>query len=117
LLFALSSLGLPGLSNFVGEMLILIGTFKARPLVAILGFTGLVFTVIYILRMVREALFGEARKEQAVWDLTAREVLVLGALALAIFFIGLHPGPVLKPFEQPALAMLQQNPPVTLLGM
>jgi NADH-quinone oxidoreductase subunit M len=106
LLFALSSLGLPGLNNFVGEMLILIGAFKARPLVAILGFAGLVCTVIYILRMVQDALFGEARKEQEVWDLTPREVLILGALALAIFFIGLHPGPVLKLFEAPALALL-----------
>lgn len=99
LLFALSSLGLPGLNNFVGEILILIGTFKARPVIAILGFIGLVFGVIYILRMVQDALFGEARKEQVLWDITPREALILGVLALAVLFIGLHPGPVLKIFE------------------
>ena len=43
LLFALSSLGLPGLNNFVGEMLVLVGVFKAKPVIAILGFAGIVF--------------------------------------------------------------------------
>jgi len=116
LLFALSSLGLPGLNNFVGEMLILLGTFKARPVVGILGFAGLVFTVIYILRMVQDALFGEARKEQAVWDLTPREVVILGALAAAILFIGLHPGPVLKVLEPAVQGLLPQGTQVALLG-
>jgi NADH-quinone oxidoreductase subunit M len=116
LLFALSSLGLPGLNNFVGEMLILLGTFKARPLVAILGFAGLVFTVIYILRMVQEALFGEARKEQEVWDLTPREMVILGALAAAILFIGLHPGPVLKVLEPAVQGLVSQDAQVALIG-
>jgi NADH-quinone oxidoreductase subunit M len=109
LFFAMSSLGLPGLNNFVGELLILIGTFPARPVVAILGFAGLVVTLVYILRMVQEALFGKARKDHTLWDVTIREALVLGVLALAVLALGLHPGPVLKLFEPPVQNLLQQT--------
>jgi NADH-quinone oxidoreductase subunit M len=106
LFFALSSLGLPGLNNFVGEILILIGTFKARPVIAILGFSGIVFGVIYILRMVQDALFGEARKEHVLWDVNSREVVILASLALAVLFVGLHPGPILEILEHPVQAMV-----------
>ena len=64
LLFAMASLGLPGLNNFVGEILILLGAFRTWPWVAGLGFAGLVFTVIYILWLVQGTLFGEIRNEQ-----------------------------------------------------
>ena len=116
LLFALSSLGLPGLNNFVGEVLILIGTFQAQPMIAIVGFCGIVFGVIYILRLVQDSLFGEPRSEHELWDLDGREVLMLAALALAVLFIGLHPTPVLNLLEQPVRAMLQQTQQVALIG-
>jgi len=109
LLFALSSLGLPGLNNFVGEMLILVGVFKARPVIAILGFMGIVFGVIYILRMVQDALFGEPRAEHFLWDVNFREVAILGVLALAVLFIGLHPGPLLHLLEPSVQTMVQQH--------
>ncbi|MCL4502283.1 MAG: NADH-quinone oxidoreductase subunit M [Deltaproteobacteria bacterium] len=117
LLFALSSLGLPGLNNFVGEMLILVGIFKARPEIAILGFIGVVFGVIYILRMVHDALWGEPRAEHVLWDVNFREVVILGVLALAVLFIGLHPGPVLKVLDQPIQMMIQQTTKVAWLPM
>ncbi len=117
LLFALSSLGLPGLNNFVGEVLILIGTFQAKPVIAILGFCGIVFGVIYILRMVQDSLFGEPRSEHDLWDLDGREILMLAALALAVLFIGLHPTPVLHLLEHPVATMLQQTQQVALQGM
>jgi NADH-quinone oxidoreductase subunit M len=110
LFFALSSLGLPGLNNFVGEILILVGTFKQRPLIAILGFVGIVLGVVYILRMVHDALFGEPIPGQELWDLKSREVLILVPLALAVLFIGLHPGPVLDLLQGPVQTMLQQTP-------
>lgn len=106
LFFALSSLGLPGLNNFVGEILILIGAFKDRPVIAILGFSGIVFGVIYILRMVQDTLFGEVRKEHVLWDVNHREVVILVSLALAVLFIGLHPGPILEILEHPVQAMV-----------
>ena len=57
LFFAMASMGLPGLNNFVGEILILVGIFTARPVIGILSFAGLVLTVVYILRMVQDTHF------------------------------------------------------------
>ena len=109
LFFALSSLGLPGLNNFVGETLILVGAFKARPLIGILGFMGVVFGVIYLLRMVQDALFGEPRAEHVLWDVNYREVVILGFLALAVLFVGLHPGPLLHLLEPSVQTMVKQH--------
>ncbi len=115
LLFALSSLGLPGLNNFVGEMLILVGIFKADPTIAILGFVGIVFGVIYILRMLHDSLWGEPRAEHELWDVNGREIVILAVFALAVLFIGLHPGPLLQVLEQPVQAMLQH--PTQVVGL
>jgi NADH-quinone oxidoreductase subunit M len=105
LFFAMASLGLPGLNNFVGEFLILVGTIKTWPLVTWFGFAGLVFTVIYVLSLVQKTVFEETRnqqiKEQALADITFREALILAPLAVAVLMIGLHPQPVLNLFEGP----------------
>jgi NADH-quinone oxidoreductase subunit M len=110
LLFAMASLGLPGLNNFVGEILILIGTFRGNPLVAGIGFAGLVFTVIYILWLVQETLFGETRneqiKEQIFNDINLREAVILVPLAAAVLLIGLFPAPVLNLFQGPVEGLI-----------
>jgi NADH-quinone oxidoreductase subunit M len=110
LLFAMSSLGLPGLNNFVGEILILIGTFKGKPLVAGIAFAGLVLTVVYILWMVQRTLFGETRDEQikalVLNDITVREVVVLAPLAAAVLIIGFFPAPVLNLFQEPVQGLI-----------
>ncbi len=106
LFFALASMGLPGLNNFVGEILLLVGIFEARPLIGILSFGGLIFTVIYILRMVKDTLFGEPKTTHAWVDVNAREVVILVIMALPILFIGLHPGPALRLLEQPVQHLL-----------
>ena len=105
LFFGMASLGLPGLNNFVGEFLVLIGTIKAWPLVTWFGFAGLVLTVIYILTVVQKTVFEETRNEQfrerSFADITVREVLILAPLAAAVLLIGLHPQPVLNLFSGP----------------
>lgn len=110
LFFAMASLGLPGLNNFVGELLILLGAYQAHPAAALAGFVGLLWGVIYILHMVQETLFGPRRKEANPPDLNGREILVLGIFAALILFIGLHPGPVLDLIEPTVNAMLNQGP-------
>ncbi|MCB2187926.1 MAG: NADH-quinone oxidoreductase subunit M [Deltaproteobacteria bacterium] len=105
LFFAMASLGLPGLNNFPGELLVLVGTFQNHPAAAVLGFTGLLWGVVYVLRMIQATIFGPAKPEAAVWDLSGREVLILGSLALAVLFMGLAPGVVLD-LVQPPLAAL-----------
>ncbi|MCX5892839.1 MAG: NADH-quinone oxidoreductase subunit M, partial [Deltaproteobacteria bacterium] len=87
----------------------------ANWLVAVLGFVGIVFGVIYILRMVQDSLFGEPRSEHVLWDVNGRGVVILGVLALAVLFIGLHPGPVLQVLEQPVRMMLHQTTQVASL--
>jgi len=108
--FALSSMGLPGLNNFVGEILILIGAFQAQPLIAIVAFIGLILGVIYILRMVQDSLFGEVSSEHHLWDIKPREMVILVIMALPVLYIGLHPGPILKLFESSIIHMVQQAP-------
>jgi NADH-quinone oxidoreductase subunit M len=110
LFFAMASLGLPGLNNFVGEILIIIGTFQVHPVIGILSFAGLVFGVIYILRMVQDTIFGTPVKEHhhVLFDLDFREGFTLVLLALPILFIGLHPGPVLRLLDHPVQHLLTQ---------
>jgi len=110
LLFSMASLGLPGLNNFVGEILILIGAFGKWPWVSGIGFAGLVLTVIYILWFVQSTLFGETRnpqiKERHLEDITAREAAILMPLAAAVLFIGLYPGPLLTLFREPIQGLM-----------
>jgi NADH-quinone oxidoreductase subunit M len=114
LFFALASMGLPGLNNFVGEILILIGTFQSWPLVGALSFAGLIPGVIYILRMVQDSLFGPiVRPEQGLWDAKPREIAILILLALPVLFIGLHPDPILNLFKPSIDSMMQQ---ITLIA-
>jgi NADH-quinone oxidoreductase subunit M len=104
----MASMGLPGLNNFVGEILIIIGTFQARPVIGILSFAGLVLAVVYILRMVQDAVFGQPRQHHEIADIDFREGIILAILALPILFIGLHPGPVLRLLDQPVQHLLAQ---------
>ncbi len=105
LFFGMASLGLPGLNNFVGEFLVLVGTIKKTPLVSWLGFAGLVFTVVYVLRVVQGTVFEETRGErmtgQVLADITLREALILLPLAIAVLWIGFHPQPILDLLEGP----------------
>lgn len=101
LLFAMSTLGLPGLNNFVGEILILLGTFESSPVVAVMGFIGIPLVLIYVLKLVQDTLWGESRTKWDLPDISGREAAVLVPLALAVLFIGLYPEPVLKLIENP----------------
>ncbi len=101
LLFAMSTVGLPGLNNFVGEILVLIGTFKASPVVGIIGFCGIVFVLVYALRLVQDTLFGEPRAQHDLWDITGREASILVPLALISLVIGFYPSPFLDLIQGP----------------
>ncbi|MFT5290236.1 MAG: NADH-quinone oxidoreductase subunit M [Planctomycetota bacterium] len=89
----LSSVGLPGLNGFVGEFLILMGSFEASKLWGTVGVTGIVFGAIYLLTMTRRVLFGpvihEANRKLA--DLTPREILTMTPLCVLVVWIGVQP--------------------------
>ncbi len=101
MLFAMASAGLPGLNNFVGEFLILAGSYRVAQIATILAFLGLILSLIYTVRLVQELLFQEERQSLTFNDLTAREICLLTILALGVIFIGLHPGPLLDMLAMP----------------
>ncbi|HEV2248506.1 MAG TPA: NADH-quinone oxidoreductase subunit M [Terriglobia bacterium] len=96
MIFALASLGLPGLGNFVGEFLILLGSFQANPGLTAAATVGLVGAVIYALWMTQLILHGTINRELTLPDLKVRELGVLALLVLALLWIGLYPQPVLN---------------------
>ncbi len=107
LLFALASLGLPGTANFVGEILVLLGTFSAQPLWALLALPGLLLAAAYLLRLIQGTLWGPPPAARtALADLTVREWLILAPLALLTIFIGVHPAPLLEPLNGAIQAIL-----------
>ena len=97
MIFLLASVGLPGTSGFVGEFLILIGTFKVSSWVALLGTTGVILGAAYMLYLYRRVIFGELTKEnlKKITDVTPREIAVFAPLILIVFYMGLYPIPFL----------------------
>ena len=91
----LASAALPGLSGFVGEAMLLFGLTKAHLVAGLCGIAGMAVTLVYLLRLARDVLFGPARNEAAFPDLDDRETVLLGLLALAMLWLGLFPDPVL----------------------
>jgi NADH-quinone oxidoreductase subunit M len=93
--FAMASLGLPGLGNFVAEFLILAGAYPAFPTATIAATIGLVLATAYSLRLVQRTFHGINHSEWRLPDLTPREILVLGAMAVALLVLGVYPQPFL----------------------
>lgn len=90
----LASVGLPGLSGFVGEFLVLIGGFSLEtPLYSIAGTTGIIIAAWYMLRLLRKILFGPVNREEnrTLNDLSARECLILTPICAVILVIGFFP--------------------------
>ena len=94
---ALSSIGLPGTNGFVGEFLILIGTFRRYPLVAVLATTGVVFAAAYMLPMVQRVVLNPLSREEnrELRDLDRRERWIMAPLLALILLIGVYPQPFL----------------------
>jgi NADH-quinone oxidoreductase subunit M len=101
MIFAMASLGLPGLGNFVGEFLVMVGAYRAAAVPAIIAAIGVVFATIYSLWMVQRVFHGHLRGGLApLVDLTRRELLVLVALVVVIVWLGIYPQPVLEAARQ-----------------
>ncbi|MBD3169626.1 MAG: NADH-quinone oxidoreductase subunit M [candidate division Zixibacteria bacterium] len=101
MIITLSSIGLPGTNGFVGEFLILLGTFKTNATYAVLAATGVILAAIYMLWMFQRVMFGEVTKEEnkKLTDLNLREKLILLPLILLVFYIGFYPKPLLVRME------------------
>ena len=113
LIVSLSSIGLPGLNGFVGEFLILLGTFKTNKLYAVLGATGVIFAACYMLWMFQRVMFGEVTndKNRDLKDLSWREIAIFAPLILFIVWIGVYPSTFLdktKATTENFLAMMEK---------
>lgn len=94
MVFALASLGLPGMGNFIAEFLILAGTFAVSPWIASAAAIGLVLSAAYSLRIIQRVFHGD-ETAGPVGDFNARETGVMAVLAVMIFALGLYPRPVM----------------------
>jgi NADH-quinone oxidoreductase subunit M len=107
LIATLASVGLPGLNGFVGEFMILVGSFDSPALgsqvFSILGAVGVIFAAVYMLWMIRRVFFGtyeEGSRLSQLNDLDSREVAVLLPLVVLMFYIGFHATPFLNQITQ-----------------
>jgi len=110
LVVTLSSIGLPGLNGFVGEFLILLGSFQASPFWTAGAASGVVLGAIYMLWMFRRVVFGPLSRpeNQNLKDIGAREIAILIPILILIFFMGIYPRPFLARM-QPAVERIIQR--------
>jgi NADH-quinone oxidoreductase subunit M len=95
LFFTVASLGLPGLGNFVGEFLVLVGSYRVNVPMTVLASFGLVAAAVYSLALIQQTFHGQERERWVVQDLTLHGVALLGAMIMVQVWFGLYPQPVL----------------------
>jgi NADH-quinone oxidoreductase subunit M len=107
-LVSLSSIGLPGLNGFVGEFLVLLGSFKVYPGFTILATTGVIFAAAYLLWALQRMIFNPLdKKENAhIPDLNWRELSLMAPLVAVIIWLGVYPAPVLRRMETASQALV-----------
>ncbi|MEY3746756.1 MAG: hypothetical protein RL194_215, partial [Pseudomonadota bacterium] len=95
-LFAMANAGLPGTSGFVGEFLVILGALQVNFWYAFLAALTLIFGAAYTLWMVKRVFFGEVGNQNiaVLKDLSKREFLVLGVLAVMVIGFGVYPAPI-----------------------
>ena len=110
LIVCLSSLGLPGLNGFVGEFLVLLGTFQVDRLAAVLATSGIIFAAVYLLWMYQRVCFGPVVSEanRRLGDLTPREGGGLLPVLVFIFWIGVYPTTFTAMTEPSVQALITQ---------
>jgi NADH-quinone oxidoreductase subunit M len=108
LAFVMASAGLPGLGDFVGEFLVLLGTYRASPLLTALAALGIVASALYGLRLLRNTFYGNNQHEWQLHDLHAREWFIVAPMLGCLLWIGLYPQPLLNTFR-PVLNAIEQG--------
>jgi NADH-quinone oxidoreductase subunit M len=104
----MASLGLPGLGDFVGEFLVLLGAYKANISLTAVATLGLLAATFYGLKFVQGTFHGPNLHHWRLVDIRLREWTILGPMILCLLWIGLYPQPVLNTLR-PSLTTVQQN--------
>ncbi|HWE42138.1 MAG TPA: NADH-quinone oxidoreductase subunit M [Gemmatimonadaceae bacterium] len=107
---SLSSIGLPGTNGFVGEFLVLLGSFQTTPYLAMLATLGVIFAAAYLLWAIQRILFNPLDKpeNEHIPDLNARELATMIPLIAVIIWLGVYPAPVLRRMEASAEQLVSQ---------
>jgi NADH-quinone oxidoreductase subunit M len=97
-IFVLGSLGLPGTSGFLGEFLVLVGTFQKNYIVALLASIGVILGATYMLLLTKKVIFGETKNKNLlkIKDLNKSETFILITLAATIIYFGFYPQPLIE---------------------
>jgi NADH-quinone oxidoreductase subunit M len=108
LIIVLSSMALPGTNGFIGELLILLGTFRRVPAYAAVAAGGVILSAIYLLWMYQRVMHGPVRVKTpaAMVEISRRELVTLAPLIILIFAIGLYPNFLLSRSEASVRALL-----------
>jgi NADH-quinone oxidoreductase subunit M len=108
LFFALASLGLPGLGDFVGEFLVLLATYQVNIGMTVFASLGVLAATFYALRLVQRTFHGPDVHRRAIVDLLPREWAMLGPMMVLLLWLGLYPQPVFDTFD-PVMGNLRQS--------
>ncbi|MCL7488086.1 MAG: NADH-quinone oxidoreductase subunit M [Desulfobulbaceae bacterium] len=108
--FALSSFGFPGTNSFIGEFLVLAGTFKADIFLALAAIPGAVLAAAYMLRMLQRVIWGGTNNPDQSYlvDLNFREIITLTPFLIFVFWIGLGPQPFIDLMHTSVASLLDQ---------
>jgi NADH-quinone oxidoreductase subunit M len=111
MVFTMASVGLPGTAGFVGEILVLIGSFKVSFWLALLGGSGMIFGAIYALVLYRRVIFGKITRDdlKAILDLSPREIAIFLPLIVLTLWMGVHPSSFTRFFDPDAVALSAQH--------
>ena len=112
MLFMLASVGLPGTSGFVGEILVIIGVFQINSWVAALAATGMILGAAYMLWLYRRVIFGALLQAplRTIRDLRPHEIAAFAPLALLVLLMGIYPALFLDPMAASVDHLLTQVP-------
>ena len=110
IIIVLSSIGLPFTNGFVGEFLILLGTFKVNVAYAVIAAVGIILAAAYMLWMLQRVVFGKITIEENrnLKDINLREKLILIPLVVLVFWIGIYPSTFFKPMEKSIESLLSR---------
>ncbi len=107
---SLSSIGVPGTNGFVGEFLVLLGSYQTHPVLALVSATAVIFAAAYLLWAIQRILFNPLDKPENahIPDLNRREIALMVPLIAGIIWLGVYPAPVLRRMEVSAQRFVQQ---------
>ena len=109
-LVTFSSIGLPGTNGFIGEFLVLLGSFRSTPVLTVIATTTVITSACYLLWAIQRILFNPLDKpeNEHVPDLNRRELLLMAPLVAGIIWLGVYPAPVLRRMEVSATKFVRQ---------